>query len=176
MVFNNSYAHNVVLKMGNENSKLVNNEKHVGHNLTNEGNLISFTEMIRKIAKKTNCVHRTFKCLGADCKSTLFNAQYLSLYGVELIDMSFAQFNELQLRWRKSIRYLLNLHPRTHNNLLPHIIGTPTVESQIFSRIMTFVSRGIKHSNAYISFFFKNCIVNMHSYMCHNINVISNKI
>ena len=161
--------------MGGEDLKSANGEKHVGHNLTNEEYLINFKEMIRKIAEKTNCVHRTFTCLDAECKSTLFNSQCLSLYGIELIDVSSAQINELQLQWRKSIRYLLNLHPRTHNNLLPHIIGTPTAESQIFSRVMAFISRGIKHQSAFISFFFKNCIVNMHSYMSHNINVILNK-
>ena len=88
------------------------------------------------------------------------------------MDISSKQFDEIQIQWRKSVRYLLNLHPRTHNAMLPHITGSPSPKAMIHSRILCFMKRGLQHKDEYISFFFKNCVTNLHSYMSRNMNII----
>ena len=164
------------LRIGIDKLELVDSIKHIGHELNNRGDLINLECIKRQIPEKTNGINRSFRMLYASSKSELFFSQCCSLYGVELIDIMSKQFNEIQVQWRKSIRHLINLHPRTHNDLLPHVIGAPNAKSIIFSRILCFAKKGLNHSNGYIRFFFRNCFTNMHSYMSRNINIIMRSI
>ena len=86
------------------------------------------------------------------------------------------QFCDIEVQWRKSIIYLTNLHPRTHNEFIPHVVGSPSIRSTIYSRIICFAKKGLNHSNTLINFFFRNCVVNMYSYMSRNINIILRKL
>ena len=79
-------------------------------------------------------------------------------------------------RARESIRYLLNIHPRTHNDYIPALIEAPNVEYQIYCRIMSFFHKGYNHVNEYISFFFRNCMMGLYSYMSKNIYCIASRI
>ena len=167
---------NIHIYLGNTALERVNQEMHIGNKLSNIGDVVIFEDIIKGIAVKTNCLKRIFDCVDSQCKCVLFNAQCCNMYGIELIDITSPQFDKLQVQWRKSIRYLVNLHPRTHNDLLPHIVGSPNAQSLVYSRIICFFRKGLKHDSDYIEFFFKNCLINMHSYMCKNVNVILRKI
>ena len=138
IVFGSSYHENIQIFLGNAALGRVNQEKHIGNKLSNIGDIVNFEDIITGIAVKTNCLKRIFNCVDSQSKCTLFNAQCCSMYGIELIDITSPQFEKLQIQWRKSIRYLINLHPRTHNELLPHIVGTPNVQSLVYSRILCF--------------------------------------
>ena len=80
------------------------------------------------------------------------------------------------IKWRKCIRYILGLHPRTINFLIPHIIESPSVEHQIYSRMLCFFSKGLQHDDEYIAFFFRNCMSGLYSYMSKNIYNILNRV
>ena len=138
--------------------------------------MINFSDRIWKIPEKTNCIYRNFKGLTSECRSTLFRSQCCKFFGIELIDVSCKQFEDLQLQWRKFVRYLLNLHPRIHNAMLPHLIGSPSpkaiIYSRIYSRIICVIERGLQHEDKYISFFYRNSVINLHSYMSRNMNII----
>ena len=172
MVFGNNDINLADLNMGGKILDIATEEKHVGHLLSSSGDLINFSELICKIAQKTNCIKRKFKCLTTECKATLFQSQCACLFGIELIDILSQQFKTLQIKWRKCARYLCDVHPRTHNELVPAIMGTQSVELQIYSRILCFMKKGIYHKSSYISFFYKNCMIGLHSYMSTNVNLI----
>ena len=110
--------------------------------------------------------------MSTECRAVLFKSQCASLFGIELIDIMSNQFQTLQVKWRKCARYLSDVHPRTHNALVPSIMGTLSVGNQIYSRILCFMKKGLCQKNDYISFFYKNCMLNMHSYMSTNVNII----
>ena len=158
------------LYIGTDQLEQVTSVKHIGHVISNEGDLVQFESIRKQIPEKCNAVNRTFGILFAECKSRLFKSQCCSLYGVELLDLMSDEFQKIKVQWRKSIRYMINLHPRTHNDLLPHVIDGPNVESIIYSRMQCFAKKGLSHDNAFISYFFKNCLMNMHSYMSRNVN------
>ena len=128
------------------------------------------------IAINTNSITRTFKCLDFNSKAALFNTKCCSLYGIELIDVLSPQFTKLQTQWRKSVRYALNIHPRTHNDLLPLLIGSPTLELQAYSRILCFFRKGYLHKSKFISFFFKSAMYEDYSYMGRNVNIITRRM
>ena len=176
IVFGGSIEGTVPLYIGNDQLKQVTSVKHIGHVISNERDLVQFESIRRQIPEKSYCVNRTFHILYAACKSTLFKSQCCSLYGIELLDLMSDEFQKIQVQWRKSIRHMINLHPRTHNRLLPHVINGPNVESVIYCRMICFAKKGLIHDNGLISFFFKNCLTNMHSYMSRNINVILRKL
>ena len=128
---------------------MVTQVKHIGHVLTNKGDLINFENIKRQIPEKTNGVARSFKILFSACKCKLFSSQCCSLYGVEIIDIMSKQFRDIEVQWRKSVRYLTELHPRTHNELIPHVVGTPSIQQIMFSRILCFAKKELNHSHTY---------------------------
>ena len=92
------------------------------------------------------------------------------------MDVHKPQFEIVQKKWRKCIRYVLSLHPCTHNDILPSVIESPSIDYTIYSRILCFFSKGLKHKCEYVSFFFRNCLTGLHSYMSKNIFCIANRI
>ena len=138
--------------------------------------MVDFREIIDNIAVKTNGIKNAFEVLDYQSKAKLFNAQTCTFYGCELIDLASNQFDTMNTQWRKSIRYLLNLHPRTHCNLLPYIVGTPTAEQQMHARILCFFRRGLMHKSNYVRFFFRNCLVEKHSWMSRNVHSLCHKL
>ena len=171
-----THFNDVSLKIGDSELKCTKTEKHIGHIISSEGDLINFKQTIRKIAEKTNCVSRNFRSLNSECKSKLFTSQCCSLFGIELMDLSSTQMAELELQWRKSVRHLMNLHPRTHNNLLAHIMGMSSIASIVHSRIICFIKRGLENKNVLIAYFFRNSMLNLHSYLSRNMYIILGKL
>ena len=150
-------------------------EKHLGHLLSNKGDYIDFTHIITDLKAKANVLGREFYFLDWESKCKLFNANCTSFYGCNILDISSGQMNKLCIAWRKSIKYLMNLDMRTHTVLLPHIIGSPSAEQIIHSRIISFMKLGFEHESEVIAFFFKHCIYFFNSYMCRNLNLILSK-
>ena len=64
----------------------------------------------------------------------------------------------------------------THSYMLPNILGMPSADIQIFSRILSFVKKGLTHKSEYIRFFFKHCIYYFNSFICRNVYSICHKI
>ena len=178
IVYGNNRNLDVQLKMGEENLKIVNEEYHIGHLLTDSKNgpMIDHKDTISGIGSKTNCLVRTFPNIGTDAKSVLFNAQCCNLFGIELIDINNKQFDSICIKWRKCVRYVLNISPRTHNDFLPMLIESPSIQYQIYSRILSFFYKGYHHKSSYVSFFFRNSLVSLSSYMSRNVYNIANRI
>ena len=51
-------------------------------------------------------------------------------------------------------------------------MGRPSIKSLIYSRIICFIKRGLEHENRLISFFFRNSIQNLHSYLSRNMYIV----
>ena len=176
IVFGVKHDVNIIIRMGTEQLKCVDEEYHVGHLLSCNRYIIDHRDIISGLYVKTNCLARTLGNIGVDAKRVLFKAQCCSLFGIEVMDINKEQFNQIQVKWRKCIRYILGLHPRTHNSLIPHIIESPSVEHQIYSRMLCFFSKGLQHDDKFIAFFFRNCMAGLYSYMSKNIYNILNRL
>ena len=168
--------YDIVLTIGNNILKRVHEEYHIGHLLSDGRNLVDHRNTIIGLGTKTNCINRTFPCVGIDAKRMLFKSQCCCFYGIELIDVNSIQFSELLVKWRKCVRSLLNLHLRTHNYLIPYLVESSNIEFQIYSRILSFFYKGFNHKSEYISFFFRNCLHGLYSYMSKNLYSITNRL
>ena len=67
----------------------------------------------------------------------------------------------------------MNLHPRTHSNLLSHIVGSQIADGMITSRMACFFKRGYNQENEIVSLIFRNCMLSWNSYMCRNMHHIA---
>lgn len=148
-------------------------EKYLGHTLSTTGELIDFSTIIRDMKVRANCIAREFRHLCFPSKAKLFQSMCTSFYGCQLMNIFSRQFQELDKCWRMSVRFVLGLTPRTHNDLLPGLMDTLSAAHQVQSRMCCFFKDGFYHDCEYISFFFKNCISSMTSYMSRNFTVLS---
>ena len=80
--------------------------------------------------------------------------------------------NILCKTWRKCCRWLLKLHPQTHNNLLPGLMHTPPPDVIVKERTLSFVVDGLNHPSFLISQFFRNSLISNSSYIVSNVNSI----
>ena len=175
MIFSDTTKHDVRLTLGGLQLMMSESEKHLGHILSTNRDLIDFNSVINDIKVRSNCIRREFSYLDTNAKIKLFNAHCTSFYGCNLMDISSNQFEQIDRSWRVSVRYLLGLESRTHRDLLPGIVGTMSASDQIISRMTCFFRNGLKHDSDYISFFFMNCKYGTHSYMGRNMNIILRK-
>ena len=150
----------------------VNKYEHLGHIIGNFKSLIDLNSCINEMKCKANCIVRELSHLCTESKRTIFTANCMSLYGAQLIDINTSQMNTLNVNWRKSFRYVMNVDNRTHRALIPSIINTPSVEVQVKCRFVNFIKNGLSHESSYISFLFANSILGHHSYFSRNINTI----
>ena len=106
----------------------------------------------------------------------IFKSLCCCFYGIELVDICKPQYLAIQTKWRKCIRHTLNLHPWTHNDILPDVIESPRIEHIIYSRILCFFSKGLRHESEYVSFFFRHCLIELQTYMSKNVFCITNRV
>ena len=121
------------------------NEKHLGHVLSTSVNSVNFMDIINDMRVRTTVILKEFGHLNTWAKVNLFKSQCMSLYGCELWDLRDKNFKKICCEWRKCARLILGLSPRTHNSLIPELISSPNVESVIFSRMLSFASKGLSH-------------------------------
>ena len=105
-------------------------------------------------------------------KVTLFNSQYLPLYGCHLWRLDDMNIEKLCTTWRISCRKLLGLNPRTRSHLIPHLMGTAPIFDIIMYRMLNFIIDGINHQDNILNSFFKNSLLSNTSYMSSNLNKI----
>ena len=90
----------------------------------------------------------------------------------ELWNIESLELAQLELAWRKSCRLILNLHPRTHNILLPQLMNTNHIKKIVQERFLNALGRGIIHKNNLISSIFKNTIIIKLAPVCTHLNGI----
>ena len=90
--------------------------------------------MINDMKVRADAIKTNFSCLDSQSKIELFNSQCLSLYGACLWNTDTTFIQKLEIAWRVSCRAILNVHPRTHNFLIPQLMGTPDIKSIVQCR------------------------------------------
>ena len=88
---------------------------------------------------RVNVTLAHFKFAHSDTLHTLFKAFCMALYGCQLWDYSSKEVNYFYKTWRKCVRRVWRLPPRTHNELLHLICGEVRVEQQLHRRLAKFL-------------------------------------
>ena len=174
MIFSNEDLNtdDVKLTMNGREIAKVNGEKHLGHMLSNHGNIINIDSIIRDMKVRTNTIINQFHPVSRQSNIKLFNSQCLSLYGCPLWNLNDHKLEELYKTWRICCRRLLELDPRTKSYVLPHIMNSFDISDIIKERFINFFIGGVNHKSVEISNFFKNTLVSCSSIAVTNIKLI----
>ena len=88
-----------------------------------------------------------FKRVPLDVKYRLFKTICMSVYGSQLWEYSSRVCEQFFVAWRKAIRRLCNISPRTHNHLLPLIVNDLPIDTQLHKRFINFFVKALHSDN-----------------------------
>ena len=151
--------------------KYVDKEKYLGHFLGNTGDIIDFSNIARDIGVRANTIIRNFGHLTSHAKIKLFNSCCLSLYGCELWNLYSNKLKIMEKTWRIWCRRIIRINERTHNKLIPGLMGTPSLREMVELRMICFFTEGLQHKCDSIRNMFTNCM-NENLYMAKNFNYL----
>ena len=86
----------------------------------------------------------------------------------------FPQCERFYIAWRKAMRRLCNISPRTHCNLLPLIVGDDPVDVQLHRRFVNFFSNLLSSTNSCVQILSKLAL-NSNSNVSKSVCFISRK-
>jgi hypothetical protein len=121
-------------------------DKHLGNviGFFNEEEVID--NVIKDFNKRVGMIRSHFKWLAPDCAYHLFKSFCMPLYGSVLWNFSHRSVNRFYTAWRKAIRCILHLHPRSHSCFLAPVCNDVDVEIQLLCRNVRFL-RSLERSN-----------------------------
>jgi len=114
-------------------------DKHLGLVIGNITNEATVTAAIADFNKKVAMLRAHFKWLSLPVMYQLFKTHCMPLYGSVLWDLSSDTTDKFYVAWRKAVRLLLQLPPRTHCSLLAPLCSDKEPRTQIALRYCKFV-------------------------------------
>ena len=96
----------------------------------------------------------------------------MSLYGLQLWDLSSKHIDIFYVAWRKAIRKLLNLSHLTHSNLLHLICTDLPIQCQLDKRIMAFVYSCSTSKNVCVNACYSSMLYGSRSNVCKSLNTL----
>ena len=172
MVFNGSATNLSPIFMNDNCIPISEAEKHLGCYLGKDCNENRTNLLICEMFGNLNKLLIDFSKCNVDMKYKLFKCFCMPLYGVSLIKFEGSDIARLYTTWRKCIRRLLNISPRTHCRIIHQIVSDIPIDHQLHKRVLKFVTMCTKN---YLSRLCVRLAINVsNSIMCHNINYICN--
>ena len=136
------------------NGKIISAEeraKHLGHYVGRNVDNYIMDEVIGEMYKRTNCILSFFGYCDYEIKYKLFKTYVMPLYGSVLWDYTHGSFDRMLTAWRKCIRRLIRVHPRTHSVLLPQICRDHPPHVQLYKRYIKFFKNCQGSTNEHIN-------------------------
>ena len=176
LVFGSSRDTPAYIYMQDRKIECVVSEKHLGHIITSDGNTSEarVQQATYELYGKANLLIAQFANASHDVKYRLFKSFCMSLYGCILWDLSSPIMSTFYVAWRKCIRRLLDISPRSHGHLLHLLCGDDPVEVQIHRRFVNFMFSCYHSQNSLIALASKLVISGSRSGACNSLNYVCN--
>ncbi len=149
-------------------------------NATHLGNVIGLNAQTARIdhikqqmINQTNMLSSLFSRTNLAVKYRLFKIYCMSLYGCQLWNLDSTCIETLLIAWRKCLRKLLCLHPRTHSRYLHQICDDEPFMVQVIRRSLKFMSDVINHHNPIVRVCAFHSIMGSSSAISSSISFIS---
>ena len=95
-------------------------------------------QSVNDFNRRVNQLIVNFGNVNMSVKYVLFKAFCMPLYGCQLWDLSSRCCDSFFAAWRKAIRRLLLIAPRSHSNLLHLVVNDLPIEMQLHKRFIKF--------------------------------------
>ena len=113
---------------------------HLGTRISTDLYNINQNVSIADLNSKTNYLLSEFSFTESISLSKLFDSYCMSVYGSQLWQYNKCNIIEpFYTAWRKCIKRIWNISPRTHNNLLCHINNCLPIEVQLDKRCIKYI-------------------------------------
>jgi hypothetical protein len=127
---------------------------------------------INDLYRRTNVLLAQFHHATAEIKYVLFKSFCMSMYGCQMWDLSKPIVQGVYTAWRKCIRWVMGVPPRTHNNLISAIINDLDIQTVIERRALNLLYAFAKSSNYYLKICTQLVLNGSRSPLANGINFI----
>ena len=169
---NNSYVDFAVV-VNNESVKVVETMDYLGHTIVNDRHDSLINSVKREYVTKINSCLGDFHDISSKVLYNLCTKYCESLYGVHICDIG--NIDSFCTEWRKALRRIWKIPPRTHSCLLPHIAQCLPIDIIIYQRFYHFFISGLMSENGTVQFMFRMAL-NSYSRIGNNIRLVLFKV
>ena len=148
---------------------------YLGHVITSNRKDPLTGYVVKDFLRKFNGFIGDLNDVSSAVKGKLFKQYCTSLYGVVVCDVAYQNLDKLSIVWRKAIRRMFKLPPRTHNKLVPIISDILPVDLMVHLRTLSHICKGMMHKNSSVNFIFNMSLLNPSSVLGNNFKYICNK-
>ena len=124
--------------------------------------------IISKFYRKLNMFLYRFKGIRPDIMIKLFSTFCCDFYDAHICYLDSDGLDDICKAWRKGIRKVLGLPPRTHNNLLPELTNTLPLRVSLEKRFSKMACRAVNSDN--------HVVKNLFLSSCHRNSVVSKNL
>ena len=169
---NNSYV-DLAVVVNNESVKMVETMDYLGHTIVNDRHDSLINSVKREYVTKINSCLGDFHDISSKVLYNLCTKYCESLYGVHICDIG--NIDSFCTEWRKALRRIWKVPPRTHSCLLPHIAQCLPIDIIIYQRFYHFFISGLMSENGTVQFMFRMAL-NSYSRIGNNIRLVLFKV
>ena len=162
-----------VFEINNTPIERVHSFSHLGHVITSS--LCDDDDIAKQrcefIGQANNCFCY-FRKLNSSVQYNLFRTYCSNLYGCELWLLDNHHVEDICIAWRKGLRKIWNVSPRTHSELISLISNCLPLLDEICRRSLLFVYKCITHASPLVGFIAQHGILHArgHSFLGRNVS------
>lgn len=142
---------------------------HLGHHIGKDAHQASINKAKSEFCSRVNSLVFRFRRCSLDVIRHLFCTYCTSYYGSPLWDHS--ALDSFSSFWRKCIRRILELPPRTHSRFIAPLLNKPDLKTQLLLRFANFISSCFNSTNKLL----RACALfslNSHSTVANNLRIV----
>jgi hypothetical protein len=151
-----TYQPHIILN--NEKLEVVDELKYLGHLVYNDRNNPMIDYVKKDFVTKANTCLSDFGAISSFVKHSLIEKFCYSFYGIGLCKFDNSVIDVICTEWRKVMRRVWRIPPRTHCDLLPHIAECTPPEVFLLQRFVGFYCSGLHSNNDVVSSLFNNSL------------------
>ena len=151
----------VAFRLNNVPIVKVDNAIHLGHTIGKDSNAKNISRGVNNLINSTNKMLSKFSFCSSHVKAELFRSYCSSYYGCVIWNFNSSHIKRLHVMWRKIARRIWNVPNTTHCNLIPTMMSSYCIKTQLWLRYAKFLHNSIVSNNSLVK-------------MCAHLSHISN--
>ncbi|ELU07748.1 hypothetical protein CAPTEDRAFT_193117 [Capitella teleta] len=140
-----------IAKLNGDDIEYTQKAIHLGTVIGSGADQANIKKAISDLHVSTNILASTFSHCSSDVLCSLFKTNCTSFYGSPLWNLDQTHIIQLHISWRKCIRKLFGLHPRTRSKYIPSLVRCSDLPVQRLSRFANFWYKCSFNANTIVS-------------------------
>ena len=120
-------------------------DKHLGNYISSSVNDRHIIENTCNLCQRSNLLISQFRPCNNETLDNLHMTYCMHMYGCKLWNLNEKDITQFKVTWRKIIRRIWKIPPKTHNNLVCNI--TNNIDDSIDKHMVRFIYNSINHRN-----------------------------